>query len=871
MTAASAHRRPLTATYRVQMNRAFTLRDAQAIVPYLDSLGVSHLYVSPLLASRAGSTHGYDVIDPTRLNPELGTDEDFAALATALHKRGMGLVLDVVPNHMATGPGNSYWDEVLTHGPGARHAGWFDIDWGDGGGKVVLPVLGAELDEVLARGDLTLDMSHGSGRIVYKGHSFPVDPATFTPEMQLALFDPEAVADPTVLLSTVQGRDGMRRLLDAQHYRLTFWKCAPDDLNYRRFFDVNDLVALRMEDPTVFAATHALVLAWVRDGLIDGLRVDHVDGLRDPRGYLVMLRDAVRSAQPNDEAFPIFVEKILSPGEVLRGDWPVQGTTGYDFLDDVEDAFVEARGFASIEAWYRRMRRLPIDYQFADCAHTAKLAVLDDALQPDLDRLVMLLRPIVAEHHDWADSRLRDGLAHFIAALPVYRTYVDAATGTVADSDRGAVERAVVESRRHHPATADVVEFIADIVLGAAAREDDLRAVRVEFVARLQQTSGPAMAKGVEDTALYQYVPLVSRNEVGGGPDRPLDDTVNRLHAANLQRRDQWPHSMLCTTTHDTKRSADVRSRIEILSTMPRDWERCVMRWRRLNKRHRAVVSGRLAPDTNTEYLLYQTLLALWPTPGAEAADELPDSDWLDSTRQRLEAYMLKAAREAKTRTKWVEPDAAYERALRRFVASLLDGALAREFLADIGRMAARVAPLAEATALSRVLLHLTAPGTPDIYQGDESWNFALVDPDNRRPVDYDTLASGAPTEKLRLTRTLLALRRENAELFRCGDYVQLAAHGGRAAHLMAFARSLPGRSHVIVLAPRNPNTMHSSRDAETPSWGNTTVALPEGLRRLAWRSVLSGQDIPSDGMANHLPVGQILKGVLPGLLLSLE
>ena len=903
MSGTDIHPPLLTATYRVQMNHAFRFPDALGIVPYLHSLGVSHLYVSPILAARRGSMHGYDVADPTRVNPELGTEDDLRALAAALHERGMGLVVDIVPNHMGTGPDNPFWEDVLAHGERSRYARWFDIDWRGAPGhrKIVLPVLGDELDAVLTRGELRLDVGDSDKRLLYGQQSFPLDPGTLTPEMQLALWDPEAITDPTALLASTEGREGLRHLLEAQHYRLTFWRHAPTELNYRRFFDVNELVALRMEDPAVFAETHALVLRWVREGVVDGLRVDHVDGLADPLGYLQRLREAV-----GDAAFPIVVEKILSPGERLRADWPVQGTTGYEFLNDLEDVFLDGAGFDAIERCYRRMRRLPAAIGFGEFAWRGKTAMLKGALQPDVQRLVSLLEPLASAegHGDWPAARLAEGLVQFMAALPVYRTYLDGRTAAACDDDRAVIECAMTEATRRGQATADVVGFIGAVLREGAGRGTAGEGAWLAFVQRLQQTSGPATAKGVEDTALYQYVPLASRNEVGGAPDRPLGDAVGRLHAANAERAARWPASLICTNTHDTKRSADVRARLDVVSELPREWERHTRRWRRLNSRHRTVVNGRVVPEPNTEYLFYQTLVGLWPSPrSGRRADDLPDRAWRAAARERLERYMLKAVREAKVRTSWIDPDAAYEDGVRRFIGGVLEPNEDAPFLADVARLVARIAPAAALVSLARVLVHLTAPGTPDVYQGDEDWNFALVDPDNRSPVDYGRRAEslareagggrreapggdagratrGASTaqavaaphahlDKLGLTATLLRARRDNSELFTSGGYEPLLVDGARAGQLLAFGRAW-GEVRAIVVAPRLLAQVAGTDGSEPVAWGSTCVALPEGYRGRRWRSVLTGEELGAEEtVAGTLPASLILHHPPLALLLS--
>jgi malto-oligosyltrehalose synthase len=830
----------LTATYRLQMNAGFTFEHARARVDYFARLGISHLYLSPILAARRGSTHGYDVIDPARINPELGTEAELRALSRDLHARGMGLIIDIVPNHMGIDAENPYWDDVLAHGERSRYARWFDIEWaapGGGRAKLVLPVLADDLEQVLERGELSVELREGeTPRIVYQSRSFPVDPTSLPPDLQLAQVDPEETGELADLYSGVEGRDRLRALLCEQHYRLADWRRGASEINYRRFFDVSDLVALRVEDPAVFDETHALMLRLVHEGVVDGLRVDHVDGLLDPRAYLERLRAAT---SPDT---PIVVEKILSPGEELSPSWPVQGTTGYEFLNDLEDVFHEPQGVAEIETFYRHMRRLGAT-RFAEIVREGKESVLNGSLRADVTRLARLLSRIAcSERRAWSAESLTAPLVAFIVALPVYRTYVDARTPPT-ESDRDVIHRSA-ESAVANGAPREMIVFIADVLLSTdGTRTPD----RIEFAQRLQQLSAPATAKGVEDTALYVYVPLTSRNEIGGAPDHPLADAVERLHHANELRAERWPSGLLATNTHDTKRSADVRARLDALTELPHEWERAVRRWRRLNAKHRRTVEGRMAPDTNTEYLLYQILVALWPAPRAgRRTDDLPERAWRESVKERLIRYALKAAREAKLRTSWVDKDADYERALTTFVSAILEPRDDAPFLADVARLVARVAPIGARNSLSRVAVHLTSPGTPDIYQGDELWNFTLVDPDNRRPVDFDVreramdeladvderLHSEGPADlfdgrlKLLITQRLLNLRRTAADLFTHGEYRRLSVEGPRAEHVLAYERCLDDR-HCV-----------------TDWWRDTTVQLPQSSTENRWYSEILGEEL---------------------------
>ncbi|MDQ3998090.1 MAG: malto-oligosyltrehalose synthase [Gemmatimonadota bacterium] len=947
----------LTATYRLQVHKDFPLAKVREVVPYLRELGISHLYLSPLLAARPGSTHGYDVVDPARVNPEVGTEGELRALAAEVHAAGMGIVLDIVPNHMGIGAENPYWEDVLTHGQQSRYARWFDIDWDahpKRRGKVVLPVLGDELMAVLDKGELGLDISESGGvRLKYYDKTFPLDPVTVPPELQLVQFDPNAKQAAEEWVHGEEGKMRLLALVARQHYVLAFWRCAPSDVNYRRFFDVNDLAGLRTDDAAVFDETHAKILEWVRDGIVDGLRVDHVDGLRDPLGYLVRLREAVErrreeggrrkeeggmrreSAAPSPPSsflippssvlvppsFPIYVEKILSPDEHLRREWPVQGTTGYETLNDIESIFIHYGGACAVERMYRRIRRLAVagrEVTFEGVAREGRLKVLRGALRADIRRLARLLAPVLSEARREEGGRRRettallappdslteralvDGLTQLVASLPVYRTYIDGRQPLPHPDDRAVLERAVARAEEHcneieHAVVQRIAEaFLEPLEEGGRRKEEGGRrkeegevgstpssflpphsSPRLEFILKFQQTSGPATAKGVEDTALYEYIPLASRNEVGGEPDRKLHDAVERFHAANAERARDWPLALVTTNTHDTKRSADLRARIDVLSEVPDEWDRYVTRWRRLNRRYKVAVKGRPSPDTNTEYLLYQTLVGLWPAPRANRrADDLPEREWFEGAAERLERYMMKAVKEAKTHTSWTDPDEEYEGSVSRFVHAILDREDNPEFLGDVARFVNAVARAGQWNAIARTLVHLTVPGTPDTYQGDELWNYTLVDPDNRRPVNYDhrlafladvTLNAKTPEAratlvrdlgrtpenprlKLLIVRAALHTRRAMPALFREGEYVPLAATGAYADRVFAFARRHGGEA-AITIVPRlvMPLLRGERKQVTGEAWGDTSLGLPAELAAHSWRSALTGREIGID------------------------
>ncbi len=969
--------RTFRSTCRLQVNAEQALADVHRLVDYLERLGVSHLYLSPVLRARSGSTHGYDVADSSTLNPELGTDEDWRALSRELRRRGMGILLDIVPNHMGIGSENPYWTDVLTHGQAAHYAHWFDIDWEPPQralrGRVLVPVLGDEIHEVLERDELVLAWTGDRITVRYFEHVFPIDPATAPRVLRVAAAD--VISDPNGAAAlqqaiaafermpnrnriTLQGkveryrlaeegwlalaaamsahpavRDAVTRaigrgefargdagrarllsFLDAQAYRLSFWRRAARECNYRRFFEINELAALRMEDPTVFGERHRLLLGWIADGLIDGLRIDHVDGLYDPQGYLHRLRQAVHERLPRREQhFPIYVEKILSSGERLPGDWQVAGTTGYEFMNDLESIFIEAAGAAEVEKGYRRIIRLRSPgVDFHEVAHRGKLHLLRTALRADVSRLTSLLIPLARRNPDTATysrAQLTEGIVEMIAALPVYRTYVTGEQETITEHDRRWIMSALERARSRGAVPEPVLQLIADVFLHHGEPEDIVaHGERLRFVMRFQQTSSPATAKGVEDTALYRYVPLASLNEVGGEPSRPLDGAVERLHEANAERAQLWPENLLAVSTHDTKRSADVRARLDVLSEIPERWLHEVASWRRRARPFRTRVRDRPAPDAAAEYLFFQNLVGIWPALDPEA---FPVAVVLAEVRERMTAYALKAAREAKAQTSWTDPNKEWEQALENYIEQLFDvgvgggggGDARSSVLHGVAHLAREIALPGLWNALSRQLVQLTAPGVPDIFQGDELWNFSLVDPDNRRPVDWrrrerllaelmpgqereggwDTSGGDAAGEreltdsiwdgraKLYVTRVALAARFHDPRLFQTGAYLPLAVSGPHARHVFAFARVSDGSTAVTVV-PRLSRTLTggSAPPVGEGVWGETVVHLPaefpQHLRPLCGREAairLESRD------PRTLRVGHLLANFPVALLVS--
>jgi (1->4)-alpha-D-glucan 1-alpha-D-glucosylmutase len=941
------------ATYRLQLHAGFPLSRARALVPYLNRLGVSHIHCSPLLQARRGSTHGYDVVDPTRLDPERGTEEELALLHQELAAHGMGLVLDIVPNHMAASSENHAWEDVLAHGPASRYARWFDIDWRASErelrSRILLPVLGDQFATALERGEIALISTQGVPRVRYYEHEFPLDPVTIAPLLRPAVAECERQygegfhACRTLRESMVQLRklprrgvrdrqaiarrlDGasetlgrirdlvskmpdaagmvargveryaqdeggsarLRRLLDAQVYRLVHWRRAAREINYRRFFDVTDLIALHMEDPEVFVQTHALPLEWQRRGWVDGFRIDHPDGLLDPLGYLERLARA-SSIEQSTESTPIYVEKILSPGEQLRDSWPVSGTTGYDFLNQVEALFLDPEGAEAIEREYRRLTRRSLE--FSAIAREGKRLVLESGLSAGVrrlaDRLLKLAgpgRPLPAVRR----QLLSLAIVETIVALQVYRTYIDERCPIPQGEDRRLLETALADARSRGRGPAEALDLLEAALLGDPGWSDlpEIGRFRLRFVQRFQQVSGPATAKGIEDTAFYSYAPLLSRNEVGGGPETPLWRAVEEFHRGNAHRAERWPGTMLAVTTHDTKRSADARARLDVLTELPEEWARRVELWRSMSYGYSPLVRGRRAPDANTWYHVFQAMLAVWPLYRLDVGD-------LEELRTRLAGYALKAAREAKVHTSWTEPDQAFEAALQAAVEAMLSPAQSPRFLDDLERLVRQVGRAGLWNSLARTVLQLTAPGVPDLYQGDELWNFSLVDPDNRRPVDFDrrmllleqvergfdrdpearraflTELVMQPEDgrlKLHTIQRLLGIRREWPNVFLRGSYLALSATGPAAESVVSFAREA-GSRRVVILVPR---LIASRLTSESPTpgaslWDGTALALPPGWPP-RWTCALSGEFIESSP-AGGLPLADVFR-ILPAACL---
>lgn len=766
---------PPRATARLQLHAGFTLDDACAALPYLARLGISHVYASPLLAARPGSVHGYDVIDPTRIDPERGGEPGFERFAAALRSHGLGLILDIVPNHMAASPDNPWWRDVLTHGRASPHAAVFDIDWDATAnpGRVLLPILGRRYGEALRAGDIRLHRDPATGRpvVTIPGHTLPVAAGTV-----------EAI-DESI------GPEALHGILERQHYRLAHWRVAASEINYRRFFDIDDLVAVRVEDPAVFDATHSRILGAVAAGQVQGLRIDHIDGLADPAGYLARLRQAVDAVRPGP--FTIWVEKILAEGEDLPAGWPVEGTTGYEVANAIHALQVDPAAAGPIRAAYARFTG--DQGSMADTIRNCRHAVIEGNLAAPFEALVDAIDRLAYagwETRDLTRAALRQALAAVIEHLSAYRGYRDGPTF--------GLDAAIARARDALPGPA--LDVVARLVSGRVPGDE-----AALILQRFQQLTGAVAAKAVEDTAFYRHLPLASLNEVGGWPER-FGIEPDDVHAIFARRRRDAPDALSSLSTHDHKRGADVRARLAALTELAPEWQSGLAAWSALLATHRGGSDDHPVPSRRHEHLFIQTVIGTWPAGG-------PDAAYAD----RIAAYLLKAAREGKDETSWTDPDQAYEAGLERFVRTALDPT--GPFPAAVASFAERVARIGAVNGLAQLAMQMTLPGVPDLYQGTEEWDLSLVDPDNRRPVAWDRLArqldaiaEADPAElaaawpdgriKHWLAARLLRLRRDDPALFARGDYAPVPVQGPAAAHVVAWRRSLDGR-HLVVAVPR--------------------------------------------------------------------
>lgn len=905
------------ATARLQLHRHFTLDDATAVVPYYAALGVSHLYTSPLLTARPGSMHGYDIVDHGAINPELGGEPALRRLVSVLRQHDMGLIADIVPNHMGVGGGdNAWWLDVLEWGRASPYATFFDIDWQPPDpalhDRVLAPFLGAPYGKCLEAGEIALRFFPDSGQLaaVYGEHVFPINPQTYSGVfgdrfsgparlpaagdrrrealrvqgvLRQRAADPEVVAalnrfDPAL----PEGQARLHALLERQHYRLAWWRAAADEINWRRFFDITSLAGLRVEIPTVFDATHALILQLYHQGLIDGVRIDHVDGLADPRAYCRKLRRRMESAgsgRPADAPSGppyIVVEKILAPHERLSSSWLVDGTTGYDFMDQVSAVLHDPTGEAPLtNLWVRRTHsRSDFDTEQQE----ARRLTLREALSSELNATAAGLHRVARRDlatRDYTLTAIRRALTEILVHFPVYRVYAGLAGRS--ESDDKVIIRAMAGARRTiRVADIPLLDLICDWLGGDPGRNHPPGPKRLErqrAIVRFEQLSSPVAAKSVEDTAFYRYGRLLSRNEVGSDPGN-LALSPAAFHAACRARAGAFPAAMLATATHDHKRGEDVRARLAVLSEVPDLWEAQTDRWMRLNASARRQVDGGLAPAPADETMLYQMLVGAWPYDlDGEAEDKLL------TFGERIGQWQEKALREAKRHTNWVAPNVAYEAACRDFLLHILDPSRPARVAQDVAAFAHRIAVAGAVNSLSQTVLRLTVPGVPDLYQGTDLWDLSLVDPDNRRPVDFaqrramlaeqslpdiDTWRDGRI--KQALIARVLSLRARQASLFAIGRYLPLAVRGPAANHVLAFARVF-GSERVVIAVTRLPAHLLGAHDVPLPpahAWNDTDIMLPRKWGPDSWTDALTGAQISGrPAVANlfsRLPVAVMVR-----------
>ncbi|MGA7806550.1 malto-oligosyltrehalose synthase [Bradyrhizobium sp.] len=913
------------ATYRLQLTKDFNFEQAAQVVPYLKALGITHLYASPFMKARKGSTHGYDVVDHTKLNPELGGEAGFAVLSAALKQHDLGLILDFVPNHVGVHyADNPWWLDVLEWGPASPHAVSFDIDWEQlphrARGGVLLPIIGSSYGNALERGEIELryDPGEGSFSCWYFEHRLPIAPERYGEILRIivqaagveaseagrrvlalasrhtGLRHPNRTEAPgfKAELKAIEGgaeiiargldayRAGpdrtaetlaLHHLLERQHYKLGHWRLASSDINYRRFFDVNTLAGLRVEDAATFDAAHRLVRRLIEEDKLQGLRLDHIDGLRDPAQYFQRLRRLIRDAHGQDgKPFYLVVEKILGEGEKLLGFTGVHGTTGYEWMNVISHVLIDAKGLEPLDEIWRQISSTPP--RLAPVLRDAKRRVLRTLLTSEFTVLSRLLARIADGHYstrDYSADSLREALELYVLHFPVYRTYLTSAAPSV--HDRELIARTIALARADwFAADEGIFDFLRDAITmdliksGRTAHS----APRVRrFALKLQQFTGPLMAKSLEDTAFYRYHRLLALNEVGGDPSAK-GLAVTDFHAMMRSRAREWPHGMTATATHDTKRGEDARARLMALTEIAGEWSSTVAKWKVLNAPH-LVTNGEIrAPSVTAEYMLYQALLGAWP---------VDDQD--DAFLERMQGYALKAAREGKQETSWLNPNESYEAGLQTFIERILDRSASSEFLGSLATLAQRVALLGALNSLSQLTLKATMPGVPDFYQGTEFWDLSLVDPDNRRPVDFDeraavlaatrapdweALAQDWPNGHVKLAWTahLLKLRTDMADVFAYGDYRPLEVSGPDRDHVIAFARRR-GKDAAIIVATRLFAAV-SQAGRVWPSVGQLDGAINLAGFEIDGVTDPATSSLPLASLLRHLPVA-VLKARFVG------
>lgn len=960
------------ATYRLQLHKDFKLDDVTAILDDLHALGITDVYLSPFLSSKPGSTHGYDVFDHRRINPEVGDREAHERLVQELANRGMRRVLDIVPNHMGVAGLNPYWQDVLETGAQSRSARYFDIDWHSEDkeldGRVLLPILEDAYGKVLESGKLVLERE--GGRLVFRYYELllPLDPRSYALVLggrssvlrerfdaededvqeyrsiasssrclprrdnmsveaidhvqtekdvikrrlnrlmeespRLRDFLDETIAELAGTPGEPRSFDALHEVLEAQVYRLAFWRIAAENINYRRFFDINDLAGIRTEDIRVFEETHARIIQWVGEGGVSALRIDHPDGLADPTGYFRRLQERLflracylrfqaeghdvdwrpvgrrlremyrqvideRPQSPEARRFPIVAEKILSRGESLPSNWTIDGTVGYEFLNALNGLYVQPDAREAIRTIYAEFTG---DAESVErVLYEAKSLIAGTSLASEVNLLARRLSRIAASDRnsrDFTKRDLRRAIRATLATFPIYRTYTQAGQ-PVSEADARTIRSALIRARRRNRSIdPGVFDFLHDLLLRnfpEGLSEDDI-ARRDAFVSRFQQTTGPVQAKGLEDTTFYRSVALASLNEVGGDPKR-FGNEPEFFHRLNLHRLEQWPGSFSTTATHDTKRGEDVRARINVLSELPDDWNSHLQTWKSIVATAKVERPGAPAiPDAREEYLFYQTLLGAWPF-------DAPPEGCPEGLVARMQEYMLKAIREAKLNATWTDEDSTYTDGVSQFIANVLEGEASKAFLPAFRPFQARVARIGLVNSLSQTLLKLASPGVPDIYQGSDLWDLRLVDPDNRQPVDYafrrnlmttiaqKVQASPSPVDvvaalrdkpedggiKIHLIASLLKHRRENPSLYQTGEYLPIEAEGPSAHSVIGFVRQHEGRA-TLTVATRLAASLMGPEATTLPIgevWSGTRLTLPGGLKAGTWTDILTGRVIP--------------------------
>ncbi|MBE0425728.1 MAG: malto-oligosyltrehalose synthase [Nitrospirae bacterium] len=964
-------------TYRLQFNRNFRFPDSRNIIGYLYDLGISDIYASPYFKAKAGSPHGYDIVDHNSLNSEIGTEEEYNELVADLQKYDMGQVIDIVPNHMCIeSKDNIWWMDVLENGPSSIYADYFDIDWGplkkELKNKILLPVLGDQYGNILEAQELSLAFEEGAFFLYYFENKFPIIPKTYIfilkhriDELENILSsdnphyvellsiitaldhlppymetDPEKVVERcrekeiikkrlwtlynesseikdfinenVRIFNGIKGDPGsfdlLDELLNIQAYRLSYWRVATEEINYRRFFDINSLAAIRMENPAVFEDTHRLLMRLIKEGKVTGLRIDHPDGLYDPSGYFHKLQrkcflqtrlsysegvkkeisqpyehsdleeeilneyDEFLSKDPQFKPFYIIGEKILSKGERMPEDWPIFSTTGYVFLNALNGIFVETGSAKAFDDIYSKFTKLKINFQ--DVVYEKKKLIMKVAMSSEINSLGHFLNRISEKNRhtrDFTLNSLTSVIIEVIAFFPVYRTYTNSMK--VKDKDRQYVEAAVSKAKRTNPAISTLIfDFLKDVLLLKFPENfgDDEKNEWLDFVMRWQKITGPVMAKGLEDTSFYVYNRLVSLNEVGGSPDR-FGISLEAFHGMNIERLKFWPHALIASSTHDSKRSEDVRARINVLSEIPDEWKKRSIYWSRLNKKAKVLVDGRTVPDRNEEYLLYQTLIGAWPI-------EIKNEEEYEDFKIRIISYMLKAIREAKVNTSWINPDTIYEDALQIFINKIMNNKSDNQFLKDFTSFQKIISNYGLYNSLSQTLLKITSPGVPDFYQGTDIWDFSLVDPDNRRPVDYEvrkkmlqklrSRQSEIPLQdlareltinrengmiKLYLLYKSLNYRREKRALFDRGEYLPLEVMEGKADNVCAFARRIANRE-IVIAAPRF-FTKLISQPEDLPLgkavWNDSFIVVPFAEDGTKYCNIFTGETLTARNYKN--------------------